>query len=196
MLDDLVICAIALHGQHPAVHPQQGQAPLDQLVQRRHRAGRHDIQFASLSAYRGVLRSASDDHHIDIEFADHFPEEVRAAQQRFNQHDVCLGPGQRQRDARQAGTTSDIADPFAIEDQLTYSGAIHHVTVPQPSDFRRPDQSTFDTGARQDGRVPFRLPNLISEYSDGGRRRGWCFTLFHVKHPPRRHAAVELQLCN
>jgi hypothetical protein len=95
-----------------------------------------------------------------------------------------IGTRQRQRNARKTGSTADIADSFAAGDQLAYSGAIHHVTVPQPADFRGSDQAALDSVARENLRVTLRQLGTVAKNVDGGGRWGRSFTMFHVKQPP------------
>ena len=196
MLHDLIVGAITFHRQHATIDPQQRQAPLDDLVQGSDGSRRHRIQFPDRFADCSILGTTTYDGHVDLKFVDDFFQELGPAKQRFDQDHVSPRASERQWDPGEPRSTADIANSFAVSDQLTYSGAIHHVTIPEPPHFGRPEQSAIDSIAGEDLRVPLGLPDAVPEYTDGGVRWGWRFTMFHVKRPPRRNTAIELQLCN
>ncbi len=104
----------------------------------------------------GIFGPTADHRHIEPQLIDHLAQELAATQQRLDQRDMHIGARQSHGDSREAGATADIADALIGSQELSESGAIENVSIPEPVHFPRTDQTPLDTGTGQNRRVPLR----------------------------------------
>ena len=74
---------------------------------------------------------------------------LAAPQQRFEKNDLEVGPRNRQRYPRQPRPAPDVHHPVARIQELADRGTVQQMTVPQPADLARAEQSAFHSGRHQ-----------------------------------------------
>lgn len=85
--------------------------------------------------------SPSDDLDVlQTEFAHHFRQERRTAQQGLNQCHVHVGPRNREDETRESGARTNVCQRGVWREQLGHQRTVENVPIPQTRDFTRPNQ--------------------------------------------------------
>src|SRR5690606_27866464 len=114
---------------HLAAGGHEGSAPLRQTFQRSHRAGRDDFCSSHLGTNRLLFCSPPDDTNVrQPERFDGSLEERTPTEQRLDQGDLQVWPGNRERHTWEARPATDVKDVDAVGDQFGYDRAIENVT--------------------------------------------------------------------
>jgi hypothetical protein len=107
-----------------------------------------------LLSHGPIFGPSPNDRDLEAEIVDHLAQELAAAKEWFDERQLKVGPGQRQRYPGQARSTTNVGDPLVATQQFRDCGAIQYVAVPYPVHLAGPEQAAFHPGAGQDFRVP------------------------------------------
>jgi len=134
--------------------PSQGKTPSHQPSQGRHGPRRHDVRARPVTKHRCVFGSTTDHLNWQIKRLNHLAQEGRPPQQRLDQRDLQVWPGDREHNAWQARSTSDVQDHAVLTQELTDHCTVQQMTRPQPFAFSRTDQASHRRHGRQRIGVP------------------------------------------
>lgn len=111
-----------------------------------------------------LLGPAADDRHVvQPQQLDNFLKEIRPPKQRLQQGDLQIRTHQRQRNTRETGAGTHIADRDALGHDLGEHRTVQQVPLPQPRHLTRTDQPSLDPGIGKQFRVPDSLREELTE---------------------------------
>ncbi len=164
MFGDLGSRTLPLHRQHPTAGFEQRQTPTRELVQRRHRSGRDDVDPTRGVAHGSLLGASANHGDRQAEEFDDLGQELSPPQQRLDQSDGDVRPGQPQRNARQPRAATHVGNPVPRVQEFGNRGAVEDVPFPQTIDFAGPDQPTLYTGTGQNRGILLCQLQPVTEY--------------------------------
>jgi hypothetical protein len=176
----LVPSGLTLHRQHHTAGPGEWRRPAHQPVQRSDGAGDHDVGVTALGD--DLLGPATNHPNpTQPQSVHHLQQEPDASLQGFHQGDLTIGPGDRQRDAGQAGATTDVDNPSARVNQPGHSRRVQHMTRPQPGGLPGTDQASDDAFGRQGVHVPPGQADPVTK-DHGSSGRLWFEQAIAARH--------------